>query len=134
MFKLNWCNIQTNIKKTAKIGYQTILRNNEFLGYFSKINFSTTKHLSINIFSIIPKLNRKIQTIYERSVFVLNVCENHSGLQTEISNIKKEQAELWTAIDEIRKAINYRLPLWATFLISFLFSIIGYLIAMLKFS
>ena len=62
------------------------------------------------------------------------VCENHSGLQAEVNNIKKEQTELWTAIDDIRKAVNYRLPLWATFLISALFSVIGYLTAVIKMS
>jgi hypothetical protein len=64
----------------------------------------------------------------------LAACEHHSGLLAEVNNIKTEQKELWAAIDSIRQAINYRLPLWATFLISGLFSVIGYLAAIIKMS
>ncbi|GAB4272155.1 hypothetical protein [Thermincola ferriacetica] len=64
----------------------------------------------------------------------MNVCNEHSGCVAEIDALKKEQEDLWSAVNEIRKVINYRLPLWATFLISGLFSVIGYLTAMLKFA
>lgn len=63
-----------------------------------------------------------------------NVCNEHSGCLTEIDNLKKGQQDLWDAVNDIRKALNYRLPLWATFLISGLFSVIGYLTAMLRFA
>lgn len=63
---------------------------------------------------------------------MLNVCNEHSGCMAEIDALKKGQEDLWSAVNEIRKAINYRLPLWATFLISGLFSVIGYLTALIR--
>lgn len=58
------------------------------------------------------------------------ICNEHSGCQTDINNIKKwqddhpkEHENIWTELNKIKDALNYRLPLWATFLIAFLSSL-----------
>ncbi len=46
--------------------------------------------------------------------------------EEDIVKIEKEgkdgRTELWTAMDDLKKVIMYRLPLWATFLIAALSS------------
>ena len=57
-------------------------------------------------------------------------CAEHN---TKIERNADDIQELWSAIDDIKKALQYRLPLWATFLISLLTGAVGSLLtALLK--
>ena len=44
----------------------------------------------------------------------MEVCELHSGMETEIKNLKESDKQQWQAIQELQN----RLPVWATVVIS----------------
>lgn len=52
-------------------------------------------------------------------------CDAHSGMLTDIANLKVDKDEQWKAINELRN----RLPAWATVVMSLLSGISGYAIA-----
>jgi len=47
-----------------------------------------------------------------------------------IERNEKDIKALWGAMDEIKKMMMYRLPLWATTLIAFLTGVCGFLLRM----
>ncbi len=50
------------------------------------------------------------------------IARNERDISQLDKEHNKDKDDLWSAIDEIKKALNYRLPLWATFLIAALSS------------
>lgn len=50
------------------------------------------------------------------------IKRNQGDIQEMVKDHKADKSELWAAIDSLKTAMNYRLPLWATFLIAFLSS------------
>lgn len=52
-------------------------------------------------------------------------CELHSGLVTELENLKISDEKQWTAIEKLQN----RLPVWATFTISLLTFLLGFTIS-----
>ena len=51
------------------------------------------------------------------------ITRNEQDIKTLGNDHKTDRAELWAAIDAVNKAMSYRLPLWATFLIAGLASL-----------
>ena len=49
------------------------------------------------------------------------VCDAHSGIVADITQLKKDTDEQWTAINQLRN----RLPAWATIVISLLTFLLG---------
>ncbi len=50
--------------------------------------------------------------------------------EAKIDRNEKDIKELWAAVDEIKKMMMYRLPLWATTLIAILTGACGFLLRM----
>lgn len=50
--------------------------------------------------------------------------------ESRIDRNEKDIKALWEAVDEIKKMMMYRLPLWATTLIAFLTGVCGFLLRM----
>lgn len=50
------------------------------------------------------------------------IARNETDIHEITKDHKEDKSELWLAIDNIKTAMNYRLPLWATFLIAALAS------------
>jgi len=49
------------------------------------------------------------------------VCKGHSGFHARLSNVEKDTAEQWTAINKIMN----RPPIWTTVIISLLTFLLG---------
>lgn len=52
----------------------------------------------------------------------MDQCSEHSGLVNQVDTNKEDIQEMWKVLAGIKDALNYRLPLWATFLIAALSS------------
>ena len=64
-------------------------------------------------------------------------CQSHSGVKTDLENVKGWQKHhdevVHLRIDKNLEDLAKRLPLWATFVISGMGTVIGYLVALVKF-
>ena len=66
----------------------------------------------------------------------MEMCQEHSGCKSDIQNLEewkkyheeKEHPDLWSAINSIRTAMSYRLPIWATAIIALQSGLIGWLL------
>lgn len=56
------------------------------------------------------------------------VCQEHSGCKADIEALQKSDEQQWTAIENLRN----RPPTWATFALTGMGGVIGYLIALLQ--
>lgn len=60
---------------------------------------------------------------------ITDLKELHNSCRAEQ---REERKDIWTAIEDLRKALSQRLPIWATLGFSFLTFIIGILITVIR--
>lgn len=51
----------------------------------------------------------------------MELCQAHSGIETQLENLENDTKQQWTAINQLRN----RLPVWATIVISLLTFLLG---------